>query len=337
MGETSGSKGPERVYLHGMDDYDFESLCMDILARLGHGEGYHTPRGSDEGKDLIFTKRGRMVFVECRHRPNSAISRPMVQVLHSASQTAGAASSIYITTGRYSEPAMQYAKKVDPPMRLIDGSELADMAIQTDKTLDWGPRPTDEDIYSFIPMDRVAWNFLEAEMDKINQKFWPWDAQEDVRSHPWLLPFYRLDYSIPRDGGRKKRGRKKTYVLVNGSVRSIPYDHATYETNVKRGPEVDACFGSPVHKLGIWNPVVARMSSHLAFTLPYDDVRVFAVREGHRIAAEKGLSNDQVLLKDIHRIMIPWYEMERTTPSGRTTVAILLGKKPFLLSINKYR
>ena len=68
------------------------------------------------------------VVVECKHQPNSSVGRPIVQKLHSAVVSSGAARGLVITTGRYTAEAVRHAGTLEPPIELFDLPRLFDLA-----------------------------------------------------------------------------------------------------------------------------------------------------------------------------------------------------------------
>jgi len=119
-------KERKTVYLVSLDGFEFEKLCADIFKQLG-AKNVEDVRGtSDEGRDIILdlpTSAGLVrTIIECKHHLKKTIGRPVVQKLHSAVLTDGRAKKgIVITTGYFSQEAIQYAKKVgDIQIELID-------------------------------------------------------------------------------------------------------------------------------------------------------------------------------------------------------------------------
>lgn len=76
----------EFVYdLDAMSGHDFEAAMIHVFEKMG----YKTHRGklaNDEGRDIVLTKNGRVVVVECKHQ-KASVGRPVVQKLHSAALT----------------------------------------------------------------------------------------------------------------------------------------------------------------------------------------------------------------------------------------------------------
>jgi len=118
------------IHLDTIDDFEFEKLCKKIFYKLNYGNIELTPRVNDKGKDLIINSENGKIFVECKHHLDRTIGRPVVQKLHSALITERADKGIIVTTGHFSNGAIEYAKQVEPPIELIDKRLLYDYAIR---------------------------------------------------------------------------------------------------------------------------------------------------------------------------------------------------------------
>jgi restriction endonuclease Mrr len=117
--------------------FEFEDLMEDVFRNLGYENVRQSTRTGDEGRDLLMEEvvegQRRAVVVECKHK--DTVSRPVVQKLHSAVTTydfAGPKRGIVVTTGRFTQPARDYAQKVGAnggtTIDLIDGTDLRDIA-----------------------------------------------------------------------------------------------------------------------------------------------------------------------------------------------------------------
>ena len=121
----------ETAYLDDMDGFGFEQLCERIFHRSNWGDVRRIGNVADGGRDLIINQPdGESIVVECKHQPNSSIGRPIVQKLHSAVISSHAARGIIITTGKYSDEAIQHAKLLSKktPIELFDRYRLIALA-----------------------------------------------------------------------------------------------------------------------------------------------------------------------------------------------------------------
>jgi restriction endonuclease Mrr len=124
--------------LDDISGFEFEDLMEDVFRNLGYENVRQASRTADEGRDILMeevvdgTRRG--VVVECKH--TSSVGRPVVQKLHSAIATFdfdGPKRGIVVTTGRFTDPAEDYAERLqqndDPyPIELLDGEDLREIA-----------------------------------------------------------------------------------------------------------------------------------------------------------------------------------------------------------------
>jgi len=124
--------------LDDLSGFEFEDVMEDVFRNLGYQNVRQAARTADEGRDVLMeevvdgTRRG--VVVECKH--TDTVGRPVVQKLHSAISTFdydGPKRGIIVTTGRFTDPAREYAARLtqsdDPyPIELIDGQDLREIA-----------------------------------------------------------------------------------------------------------------------------------------------------------------------------------------------------------------
>ena len=119
----------EKIYLKMLDGFDFENLCAKIIEKLGWGRVTVTPKVNDGGKDLIIEgPNSKVIYVECKHMPDSKIGRPVIQKFHSAIMTSKASEGIVITTGSFTKDAIEHVKNLNLPIKLIDLLTLSEMA-----------------------------------------------------------------------------------------------------------------------------------------------------------------------------------------------------------------
>ncbi|MHC3436511.1 restriction endonuclease [Natrialbaceae archaeon A-gly3] len=122
--------------LDELSGYEFEDLMEDVFRKLGYENVRQSARTADEGRDILMEEvvdgRRRAVVVECKH--TDTVSRPVVQKLHSAVATYdydGSKRGMVATTGRFTQPAREYAAKLgdgDGGIELLDGRDLRAIA-----------------------------------------------------------------------------------------------------------------------------------------------------------------------------------------------------------------
>ena len=120
----------DTVYLDEVEGgFEFQELCADIFRRLGWGS-VETFTTQDKGRDIgIATPEGQIV-VECKHQPGSTVGRPVVQKLHSATISFGGIKGIVVTSGRFSDEAIEHARGLSrtTPIELVGWHELRKLA-----------------------------------------------------------------------------------------------------------------------------------------------------------------------------------------------------------------
>lgn len=120
----------DTVYLDEVGGgFEFQELCADIFRRLGWGR-VETFTTQDKGRDInVITPEGSIV-VECKHQPGSTVGRPIVQKLHSATISFGGIKGIVVTSGRFSDEAIEHARDLSQstPIELVGWHELRKLA-----------------------------------------------------------------------------------------------------------------------------------------------------------------------------------------------------------------
>ncbi len=117
----------------------FEKLVVELLVKMGYGgsrrdAGQAIGKSGDEGIDGIIKedKLGLDVIYIQAKRWEGVVGRPEIMKFVGALQGQHARKGIFITTSYFTEDAMQYAKKVDSKIILIDGDELSQLMIDHD-------------------------------------------------------------------------------------------------------------------------------------------------------------------------------------------------------------
>ncbi len=121
--------------LHKMNYYAFERLTMRLLRECGFSKVSVTKKSGDDGIDGFGTVMlNGMVSInvafQCK-RYSGAISNSQIRDFR-GSFTAGVEKGIFITTGAFSNPAIQEATNPGktPTIDLIDGEQLLDLLIE---------------------------------------------------------------------------------------------------------------------------------------------------------------------------------------------------------------
>ncbi len=114
----------------------FESLVVDLMIALGYGgsradAGRSVGQSGDEGIDGII-KEDRLgldvIYLQAK-RWEGTVGRPEIQKFVGALHGRRAKKGVFITTGRFSQDAIDYVETIDPKVILIDGRALAELMI----------------------------------------------------------------------------------------------------------------------------------------------------------------------------------------------------------------
>lgn len=121
--------------LHGMNCYEFEKLVMRLLRECGFSKVSVTKKSGDEGIDgfgkvMLNGIVSINVAFQCK-RYSGVISSSQIRDFR-GSLTAGIEKGIFITTGAFSNPAIQEAMNPGktPSIDLIDGEQLIDLLLE---------------------------------------------------------------------------------------------------------------------------------------------------------------------------------------------------------------
>lgn len=114
----------------------FEQLVVDLMVSMGYGGTREDASESigktgDEGIDGII-KEDRLgldvIYLQAK-RWEGTVGRPEVQKFVGALHGQRAKKGVFITTGRFSNDAIDYIKNIDPKVILIDGEKLVNFMI----------------------------------------------------------------------------------------------------------------------------------------------------------------------------------------------------------------
>lgn len=110
-----------------------ERLALRLLAAMGYGGREslteHTGKSGDAGLDGLVRQDAlglELIGVQAkRYDRDACVNRPEIQAFVGALQGAQASRGVFVTTGRFSAGARQFAEAVPMRLVLLDGSELA--------------------------------------------------------------------------------------------------------------------------------------------------------------------------------------------------------------------
>ena len=104
--------------------YQFELLISEAFRRQGYSVR-ETEYGPDGGVDLILNKNNKKLFVQCKHWKVWKINVKPIRELQGVISTKGADGGIFVTSGKYTKDAIDFARECN--IELIDGDDLDDM------------------------------------------------------------------------------------------------------------------------------------------------------------------------------------------------------------------
>ncbi len=117
----------------------FEKLVVELLVKMGYGgsrrdAGQAIGKSGDEGIDGIIKedKLGLDVIYIQAKKWDGVVGRPEIMKFVGALQGQHARKGIFITTSYFTDDAVQYARKIDSKIILIDGDELSKLMIDHD-------------------------------------------------------------------------------------------------------------------------------------------------------------------------------------------------------------
>jgi restriction system protein len=124
--------------LHSQEPAFFEQAVVDLVAAMGYGgadaRATRTQLSNDGGIDGIVDQDvlglSRVYIQAKRYSLDNSVQRPDVQSFVGALQGEQANQGVFITTGRFSPGAIEYAKSVPTRVVLIDGTRLAELMIR---------------------------------------------------------------------------------------------------------------------------------------------------------------------------------------------------------------
>jgi restriction system protein len=184
------------VFLASIDGFEFEKLTENIFQKLGYNVVNIQPTG-DAGRDLIIEKDGIRTLIECKHQ-KGAVGRPIVQKLHSAVVVDKKASKgIVITSGSFSNQAIEYVKNSNVPIELIGLPELRRLAKDAGIRLLLEGEKLADCYYPLNPVEKTFKEICNDFKDKLESV--PNDIRDITVKGNWsyeVKSAYRLEYRI---------------------------------------------------------------------------------------------------------------------------------------------
>jgi restriction system protein len=115
-----------------------ETLALRLLAAMGYGGREslleHTGQPGDAGLDGLVRQDALgldLIGVQAkRYDPDNPVQRPALQGFVGALQSAQTNRGVFVTTGRFTQGARQFAESVAMQLVLIDGAELTRLMVE---------------------------------------------------------------------------------------------------------------------------------------------------------------------------------------------------------------
>lgn len=124
--------------LHAQSPGFFEQAVVDLVVAMGYGgsdlKATRTQLTNDNGIDGIIDQDilglSRVFIQAKRYAPDNAVQRPDIQSFVGALHGQQVDRGVFITTGRFTTGAIEYADSVATRIVLIDGERLAELMIR---------------------------------------------------------------------------------------------------------------------------------------------------------------------------------------------------------------
>jgi restriction system protein len=123
--------------IKSMHPRDFEGLVLKLLAALGYGGGKaefvkETPYVADGGVDGIINEDALgldTVYVQAKRYTEQNVGRPEVQAFVGTLVGLNAHKGVFVTTTGFAASAVEYARRIDKRVILIDGERLTRLMV----------------------------------------------------------------------------------------------------------------------------------------------------------------------------------------------------------------
>ncbi len=118
--------------LRGISWREFEDLVGEAYRRRGHAVAETGGGGADGGVDLVLSKGGERLLVQCKHWKVQKVSVNVVRELYGVVSAEGATGGILISSGTYTQEAKEFARANG--IELVDGSQLMRLIAEVQRT-----------------------------------------------------------------------------------------------------------------------------------------------------------------------------------------------------------
>ena len=120
----------------GITPSDFERLVVELLEKMGYGDGRVVGESGDQGIDGILNQDAlglEKIYVQAKRYTSTQVGEPEIRNFSGSLGAKGANKGVFITTATFSTSAKETARTIslgNQFIRLIDGPELAELMIK---------------------------------------------------------------------------------------------------------------------------------------------------------------------------------------------------------------
>lgn len=150
---------------------------------------------------VIHDALGSATVVECKHQPSTPIGRPMVQKLHSAVISSKARRGIIVTTGKYTDTAIEHAKELsrETQIDLFTLNDLVALAQQAGMDIIASSQAAKTHCLS-CPSDQEAYDEIKRKVSRLQSHPNRPAEMVSLSSHKVILrPCYIMKVDISKD------------------------------------------------------------------------------------------------------------------------------------------
>lgn len=119
------SQSPSKNVLNGMSWRQFEMLVGEAYRRQGFKVQELGGSGPDGGADLVLTKKGEKILVQCKQWKAYKVGVQPVRELLGVMVGMGASGGIVVTSGEFTRDTVNFARNNN--IQLVDGSTLHEL------------------------------------------------------------------------------------------------------------------------------------------------------------------------------------------------------------------
>lgn len=146
--------------LTGLDPDAFERLVVNLLEKMGYGDGEPVGRSGDGGIDGILKQDPlglEKIYIQAKRWNTASVPRGQIMEFHTSLVAIGAHKGVFITNSNFADSAKTVAANFTAqgkPISLIDGAELVQLMIR------YGLGVRTKDTYEIKELDAVFFDEL---------------------------------------------------------------------------------------------------------------------------------------------------------------------------------